>query len=94
MALFKPYKILSSALNSLPIDEGQVIVTTDDQSLYIDATSNQRIKIGTTDLASKQDALVSGTNIKTINNQSLLGSGNINVEATAVKHIDVTDNTQ
>lgn len=28
----------------------------------------------------KQDALVSGTNIKTINNQSLLGSGNITIE--------------
>lgn len=30
------------------------------------------------DLTTKQDTLVSGTNIKTINNQSLLGSGNIN----------------
>lgn len=29
--------------------------------------------------SAKQDALVSGTNIKTINNQSLLGSGNINI---------------
>lgn len=29
--------------------------------------------------ASKQDTLVSGTNIKTINNTSLLGSGNINI---------------
>lgn len=29
----------------------------------------------------KQEALVSGTNIKTINNQSLLGSGNINIAA-------------
>lgn len=28
----------------------------------------------------KQDALVSGTNIKTINNQSILGSGNISIE--------------
>ena len=28
----------------------------------------------------KQDTLVSGTNIKTINNQSLLGSGNINID--------------
>lgn len=28
----------------------------------------------------KQDALVSGTNIKTINNQSILGSGNITIE--------------
>jgi hypothetical protein len=32
-----------------------------------------------TALSSKQDTLVSGTNIKTINNTSLLGSGNINV---------------
>lgn len=30
-------------------------------------------------LATKQDTLVSGTNIKTINNQSLLGSGNITI---------------
>ena len=29
---------------------------------------------------SKQDTLISGTNIKTINNQSLLGSGNITIE--------------
>lgn len=29
---------------------------------------------------SKQDALVSGTNIKTINNESILGSGNINIQ--------------
>jgi hypothetical protein len=33
----------------------------------------------TSGLASKQDALVSGTSIKTINNQSLLGSGNITI---------------
>lgn len=28
----------------------------------------------------KQDTLVSGTNIKTINNQTLLGSGNIDIQ--------------
>ena len=32
---------------------------------------------------SKQDKLVSGTNIKTINNQSILGSGNITIEGGA-----------
>lgn len=32
------------------------------------------------DVSDKQDKLVSGTNIKTINNQSLLGSGNIDVQ--------------
>ena len=31
---------------------------------------------------SKQNALVSGNNIKTVNNNSLLGSGNINIEGT------------
>ena len=34
-----------------------------------------------TDLNSKQDTLVSGTNIKTINNESLLWSGNITISA-------------
>ena len=33
----------------------------------------------TNELATKQDTLVSGTNIKTINNNSILGSGNINI---------------
>ena len=31
--------------------------------------------------SNKQDSLVSGTNIKTINNNSLLGSGNINIDS-------------
>lgn len=30
--------------------------------------------------SAKQDTLVSGTNIKTVNNQSLLGSGNLTIE--------------
>ena len=34
-----------------------------------------------TDLATKQDTLVSGQNIKTVNNQSLVGSGNITIQA-------------
>lgn len=35
-------------------------------------------------LASKQDKLVSGTNIKTVNDQSILGSGNISIESTSI----------
>lgn len=38
-------------------------------------------KADTSALASKQDTLVSGTNIKTVNNQSLLGNGNIDIAA-------------
>ena len=34
--------------------------------------------------STKQDILVSGTNIKTINNQDILGSGNIEVKSSAV----------
>ena len=36
-------------------------------------------KANATDLESKQNTLVSGTNIKTVNNNSLLGKGNINL---------------
>ncbi len=46
-------------------------------------TANTDIHVTTSDKSTwsgKQDALVSGTNIKTINNQSLLGSGNITVQ--------------
>ena len=46
-------------------------------------TADTGIHVTTSDKSTwsgKQDALVSGTNIKTINNQSLLGSGNIDVQ--------------
>ena len=40
----------------------------------------------------KQDALVSGTNIKTINNTSLLGSGNINITSGGGTMVDMRVN--
>ena len=42
-----------------------------------------------TELATKQDTLVSGTNIKTINGTSLLGSGNITIEGGG--NVDLSD---
>lgn len=42
-----------------------------------------------TAVAAKQDALVSGTNIKTINNTSLLGSGNIAVQPPLVSGTNI-----
>lgn len=48
-------------------------------------TSNFATK---TELSNKQDTLVSGTNIKSVNNQSLLGSGNINISSDEVYHIN------
>lgn len=46
------------------------------------ANSDNLVKSGgvKTALDAKQNTLVSGTNIKTINNQSLLGSGNLSIE--------------
>lgn len=39
------------------------------------------------DLSEKQDKLISGTNIKTINNQSILGSGNITINDSRISQL-------
>jgi trimeric autotransporter adhesin len=54
----------------------------------VDNTSDANKPISTatqTALDAKQDTLVSGTNIKTINGQSVVGSGNLTVTATAAE---------
>lgn len=57
--------------------------TTDTHTFNIPtASSTKRGLLSTTDWSTfnnKQDLLVSGTNIKTINNNSILGSGNVNL---------------
>ena len=48
---------------------------------YVSKTELNNASYATTSqLSNKQDTLVSGTNIKTVNNQSLLGSGNITIQ--------------
>lgn len=49
----------------------------DTATTYTKTETDNAITAGT---STKQDTLVSGTNIKTINNQSLLGSGNIDIQ--------------
>lgn len=46
MALFKPYKITKNKLNSLPIKEGQFIIVTDTEEIYVDKSASERIKLG------------------------------------------------
>lgn len=53
------------------------------------ATYNIKDAIARSDILTKQDTLVSGTNIKTINNTSLLGSGNIAVQPTLVSGTNI-----
>lgn len=47
--------------------------------VQVNGTSVVENKIANIDLTGKQDLLVSGTNIKTINNNSILGSGDIEI---------------
>jgi hypothetical protein len=68
-------KVLSDGNgNNLPME-----VSTAGVNLTGSPTVNSVAIANTTQLATKQDTLVSGTNIKTINGASLLGSGNIPV---------------
>ena len=65
-------KVIASALNDLNERIGDVETTVSENEVVTAAALN--------DLNSnKQNKLVSGTNIKTINNQSLLGEGNITI---------------
>ena len=53
------------------------------------------VDLGTviTDISGKQNTLVSGTNIKTVNGESLLGSGNVTVGYKSVTTLLITDTT-
>ena len=69
--------------------------SSDLEPYYTSAQTDTAISNAT---SAKQDTLVSGTNIKTINNQSLLGSGNIEIQGgsggssyTAGNNIDITN---
>lgn len=55
---------------------GNYLLKSDTASMLDNYTRNSELNTG---LAAKQNTLVSGTNIKTINSQSLLGSGNITI---------------
>lgn len=61
-------------------------------SSYVDDTSSTNKFVTTTEKTtwnSKQDALVSGTSIKTINNESILGSGNISISGGTATDVQI-----
>ena len=60
---------------------GQIYFNTTDKTGYIYDGTKWRDIAQIVDLSTKQDTLVSGENIKTINNQSVLGSGNIEISS-------------
>lgn len=59
---------------------GQIYFNTTDKTGYIYDGTKWRDIAQIVDLSTKQDTLVSGTNIKTINGSSVLGSGNLVID--------------
>lgn len=70
----------SGSYNDLTDKPDIPAAVTVDSSLSTTSTNPVQNKVITAALNGKQANLVSGTNIKTINNQSILGSGNITIE--------------
>jgi hypothetical protein len=92
----------ASPVDSVNGQTGVVVLDTDDiddtaSNRYTDDTDIARLantsgtNTGDQDLSGKQDTLVSGTNIKTINSTSLLGSGNIAISAGSSLIIDTNE---
>lgn len=94
--------IISSALNDLEekkadkddlttlIDNVYTKEEIDDDHLVISTSLNDL----NTRLDEKQDALVSGTNIKTINNESILGSGNITIQGSGSGDVNIIESVK
>jgi hypothetical protein len=71
--------VLATVLTGLNLATSSVISATDTVLTALGKLQAQVTSLG----SSKQDNLVSGTNIKTVNTQSILGSGNITIGGSA-----------
>ena len=77
---------------------GQIYFNTTDHTGYIYDGTKWRDIAQIVDLSTKQDKLVSGQNIKTINGSSILGSGNLTIDTggtyTAGEGIGISDSNE
>ena len=71
------------AVNSVNGQTGDVVITATSLGAITKADADT-LYATKSDLNSKQDTLVSGTNIKTINGQSVIGEGNIEIHQSAL----------
>ena len=85
--MFTTARVLATVLSGLSLATGSAVVDTDSVLAGFGKLQRQ-INDLTTALSGKQSILVSGTNIKTINGESVLGSGNLTVSGGAVSSVN------
>ena len=84
---------IPTKVSDLTNDSGFITSYTETDPIFTASAAHGITSSDITNWNGKQAALVSGTNIKTINNTSLLGSGNITVSTTAAQIIRWTEST-
>lgn len=77
----------AGAVNSVNGQTGDVVITATSLGAITKANADAAYA-SKTELEEKQDTLVSGTNIKTINGQSVIGSGNIEIQGGGTITVD------
>ena len=88
MAIFKPYRVQSSQLDSLPKVEGQFIVVEDTQEMYFDKSTTQRIAVG--GLTDVNVSIVNGVLTLTDQNGNTLSTASVPRVIEAVSWNDET----
>lgn len=88
---FTAARVRSAVLTGLSLATNQVIAATD-TVLQAFGYLQKQITDLTTTVSGKQNTLVSGTNIKTVNSNSLLGSGDISVGTVTATSTDTLTN--
>jgi len=92
-----------TSVTKISMDNGKYVYTAVVEGAWVNENTYMKPEVDSiatslqNNINSKQDTLVSGTNIKTINNESILGSGNIDIQGggssyTAGDGIDITNN--
>ena len=82
-------KFITSGTYTGEADNTQPLTPTDKEQME---TAIQKNTDDITDLQNnKQDLLISGENIKTINNESILGTGNIEIDVGSINYNDLTN---
>lgn len=101
VTLTAPAAISTITENSTdPVTSGAVYTALAEKQVTLDETQLSAVNSGITSdkvaaydayATSKQDALVSGTNIKTVNGETLLGNGDIAIESETSQTINITE---